>query len=456
MTDNDFDVVVVGAGAAGLCCTGTLVEKGLRVALVAETPEVGWNLRPKMVEGNRGFVQHPIWQLGWGGGWWYPLARSLNVPVRFVYSPPLELFIEGSEGPKMLTLSASPSAMMDLFSELSPLPLDEIRPECEALLAEVMAMDWRDLMKLSDVPLREWLEARNANPFFQGLMYLLSANLLETPIDVAEEHISVFGAFGMLRGFVCGETPVASIMPDGWSGLLVPLAQAIEGRGGTILRGQKATDILFEGGRAAGIVLQDGTEVRGKHVALATGMNRIKALLPSMPDAVRKAVDYSAQLEQRDVCVFTVLNEPVVTCHSFCLVADEGGSALAFLYPMHHLAPWSTQPGKQFLVSQKFFTPKEFEAVGGDEGAAEQINALSEQLFPGFTAATEATAIQRHRHHASAPLLHGPKLPRTTDEIPGLWFVSDGSAPVAGVGVDAAAGAGVLGAREIATALDAS
>ena len=63
MITNDADVVVVGAGMAGLCCAATLLREGLAPTLVCETPEVGWSLRSiTLGEGgrNRGFVQHPI------------------------------------------------------------------------------------------------------------------------------------------------------------------------------------------------------------------------------------------------------------------------------------------------------------------------------------------------------------------------------------------------------------
>jgi hypothetical protein len=274
--------------------------------------------------------------------------------------------------------------------------------------------------------------------------------LLETSLEIAAEHVSVFGAFGMLRGIVCGETPALSVKPDCWTGLFVPMGQAIERHGGTVLRGRKVSQVVVESGRAVGVALQDGTELRAKAVALATGTSRVGALLPEMPDAVRTAVEYSAQLVHNDVCVFTVLNKPLVSIRGFTLAADEGGSALAFLFPMHNLAPWSTQPGKQFLISQKFFVPKDFEAIGGAEPAAQQIISLNEELFPGLKEATEAIDIQQHKHHWLGPLVYGPKLPRTTDEIPGLWFVGDGSGPVVGIAMDAAAGAGVHGARQIA------
>src|SRR5262245_52117337 len=67
---------------AGLCCAGELVLQGARPLLISETKEVGAALRAHMVEGNRGTIQAPTWQVGWGGGWWPNLVRRLNIPLR--------------------------------------------------------------------------------------------------------------------------------------------------------------------------------------------------------------------------------------------------------------------------------------------------------------------------------------------------------------------------------------
>jgi glycine/D-amino acid oxidase-like deaminating enzyme len=100
VTHPEFDVAVVGAGFAGVCCAGTLVQQGLNIALIAEAPEVGWNLRPTWVGESRGTVQHPMWQQDWGGGWWFPLARSLSAEVRSPARRPRE--------PRSWTVGTSP------------------------------------------------------------------------------------------------------------------------------------------------------------------------------------------------------------------------------------------------------------------------------------------------------------------------------------------------------------
>jgi phytoene dehydrogenase-like protein len=453
VTENEFDVVVVGAGFAGLCCAGTLVEKGVRVALVSETREVGWNLRPQMVAGNRGFIQHPFWQSAWDGGWWYPLARALNVPFQFEFVPPVDILIRGSKGPREMSLCSSASGLFDMFAQLAPIPIEPMRNEFEGLFQEGLRWDWRDLMAKSDVPLREWLAERDVSPAVQALLYLFAGNIMETTPEMGAEHLSVFGLFGLLRGIVCAEAPSLTIKPDVWSGLLVPMGKAIERAGGSVLRGTKVDKVLIEGGRAVGLTLRDGRELKAKAVAIATGTSRVPALLPQMPDEVRVAVDYAAQLEGEDVCIYVVLGRPVVTMDHWGFVLDESGSYLEWFSPIHKLAPWATQPGKQFIVAQTVWTPEDFAKLGGQAAIVERMMDLNEEIFPGFKEATEAIEVQHHRHLWMVPFVHGPKLPRCTKEVPGLWFVGDGSSPVVGMGVEAAAGAGVLGARDILAAL---
>ena len=133
----------------------------------------------------------------------------------------------------------------------------------------------------------------------------------------------------------------------------------------------------------------------------------------------------------------------------------DTGENLAWVFPMHSVAPWSTQPGKQYLVTMSFHTLGQFEAGGGEAGAIERLTDLQEELFPGFRDAIEAVDYQRHHHYWMNPMCHGPKLPSQSDTIRGLWFAGDGSVPIGGFGVEAAASAGVLRGRQIAAALRA-
>jgi phytoene dehydrogenase-like protein len=429
------------------------VSQGAKTLLVAETPEVAWNLRAIDVEGNRGYVQHPMWSVAWGGGWWYGVAREIGARVTFHVAPPVDLTVLGSGKVSEVPICTSATAMTDLFQTMSPFPLDELRPEFERVISAALSIPYQDLIAMDEVPISRWLDEQGADPILQALVMTFAANVCETTVQIATEHLSVFGVWGMVRSLICGEGPVVCPDPDPCEGLAKPIAAAIENRGGTIWRGRKVAQVMIENGRAVGVELVDGTVARGKAVALATGTSRVPALLENLHPEVQAAIDHARSLAGEDVCTYTLLSEPVTDIKTYTMVSDQAGSNLAFLFPMHYLSPQHTTPGKQFMAAQAFYTPKQYCEIGERDGAVKRLNEIQEELFPGFAAATEIQKVQRHRHHWIGPLLHGARLPSQDPEVEGLWYTGDGSRPVGGLGVEAAASAGVLRARQIVEAL---
>ncbi len=57
--------------------------------------------------------------------------------------------------------------------------------------------------------------------------------------------------------------------------------QFLKGRGGRVLLGRSAEEVLIEGGRAAGVRLADGTTLEGNGVILAVGPDRVSSLVPA-------------------------------------------------------------------------------------------------------------------------------------------------------------------------------
>jgi glycine/D-amino acid oxidase-like deaminating enzyme len=447
---NEFDVIVVGAGMAGVSCAGTLVEKGLRPLLICETADVAWNIRPMVVDGNVGYPQHPCWNAAWGGGWWYGLARRLNVPLTFEFVPTIDYTIRGSGVVHKVPNVVSATSLAELVERLFPLPIDRVA--FEKVLRVAMDIPYQELIRMGDVPIADWLDDQGADEVLQYFLLFCLANMCETTIEVIREYVSVFGAWGCFRLMLCGEAPLVVPNPDPRTGLVVPLANAVENMGGEIWRGRKASDVIIESDRAVGIALEDGTEVRAKAVVMATGTPRVPKLLKQMPSQVEAAVKLATSIDGEDVTVYTVLDEPVCTLRSLTGVANLDGSNAAFLFPMHQVPGDHTQPGKQYLVSQAFYTRDEFATLGRD-GAVKELNELCEEMFPGFGAATGNFAVKSHKHHWLSPFLHGPKLPSTTSDLPGLWFAGDGSVPNESLGLEGACSTGVLRGRAIAESL---
>src|SRR5438309_1799748 len=60
---SEFEAIVVGGGTAGAVCAATLALRGVHTLLIAETAQLGHNLRSVEVDGHRGATQHPWWHI---------------------------------------------------------------------------------------------------------------------------------------------------------------------------------------------------------------------------------------------------------------------------------------------------------------------------------------------------------------------------------------------------------
>jgi phytoene dehydrogenase-like protein len=445
------DVVVVGAGVAGLCCASKLLELGLTPILICESPEVGWSLRSVKVGKSRGFVQHPIWQPGLGGGSWVSACRFLGAPVRFDISPPLQIFRMADGSTTNLSVSASAAALVDLFDELSPVPIAGDRAEMEALLTGVQAMSWPGLSKLSDVPLTDWLADQGAPPLVSKILCGLAANVSEITPAYAERVLNAYGILTKIRTLLLGEAFCTAPDPDPWEGMLLPLARALEARGCTILRSARVEDVLIEGDRATGVVLRNGDEVRASAVALATGTPRLSRILLRIPDEVQRALDHAEAVKGFDCCTYSLLDSDVTGgLRNITMVTDESGASNGYVFPMHAVAPGSTEAGRYLFAAQSQHLPDAYQEMGGHDGAVRHLIAMQERLYPGFESATVERETQVHPYGWLLPSTHGPKLPARSSEIAALYFAGDGSTPLQSFGVEGAGQAGTLRAITIA------
>jgi phytoene dehydrogenase-like protein len=447
---HDFDAIVVGAGLAGLCCAGELVKEGRRPLLVCETKEVGLTFRSEWLGNNRGIMQHLVWAVGWGGGWWYPLTRQLNVPVRFRGGPHFAGTILGSGTTFDIPVVTSSAGMLETIDQIFPLPDGPLRSEFGRALQLGLQADYRELFQLHEVPLMEWFrengvaeEAAMLVMSFAGLMHELS-------LEESIKHLSVMGGLLPIRALLCGENAVTVIYPDAREGLCIPLAKAIEQRGGEVWRGRKVARVEVDDARVAAVVLEDGTEVRAPQVAIATGNSRIASLLDPLPPEIVEPLAYTDTFQFQDFTIWATLDKPVMPPeleHAYLLALDPMGSMLQVSWGIHAMAPWTTEPNKQFLGSQSYFPATTVEKMGGEEAVYEQMHNVNEGMYPGYKAAIDQVKTGSHKHTWFSPCSAAPKLPRTIESVEDLWFVGDGSVPVGGLWTEAAASAGILGAR---------
>jgi FAD binding domain len=451
--NSDFDAIVVGAGLAGLCCAGELVLHGKRPLLVCETREVGAVFAVKRFsDGSTAFLQHITWQLGWGGGWWYNLARSLNVPVRLYPGLEFEVKLKGSDTTIPTPVCVSAAALSDVLASAFP-AVD--RGDLDRVLGAALSIPPETLLKMQDVALSDWLGEQDADAMTTNLVLALSGVCNDLTIDQSRGLLSVFGGIGIFRLLLCGEGTLPIVYPTIRDGLCIPLAQAIERRGGGVWRGRKLAGVIIDEGRATGVRFEDGTEVTAPHVAIATGNPRIPALLDPLPPEIQAPLEYSAGCDLQDFNVFYLLRRRLVENDRMVTSVFDPTtfSVLQHDLCISGLAPWTTQPGKQIMVTHFAVPPEEVTAAGGEEAIYARMQERSDQAIPGLLDAAEEILTQSHRHHWLEPVSVGPKLPRCSSSVDGLWFVGDGSTPCAGIWTEAAASCGVLGAREIVQSL---
>ena len=459
MSDVAFDKVVIGAGLAGLCCAGELVRHGERPLLISETAEVGAVFAVKsMGEGSRCFVQNNLWQLGWGGGWWYPLARALNVPLRLYPGVGFATRVRGSDRVVDIPLCASPAAFSEVLFEAFPVPPGASRNDLERVLGRGMAIPYEQLLRMQQVPLVEWLRDEGADDVTTALLLSFCGFPHDLGLMQAAERLSVFGGIGVLRLMMCGEGVLPIVYPSPREGLCMGLADAIERGGGTVWRGRRAHRVRIEHGAAVGVELADGTFVEASDVAVACGNGRIAALFDVLPVEAEAALGQSAGVEVADFNAFYLVDRPLVARDRTAeVVLDPGtGEIYHWSWVLSGAAPWTAQPGHQIIAAHAGLAPDVVEAEGGRDAVYERMRARSAELIPGFEEAVVDSTRFSSRHGWWSPITVGPRLPRQCESVAGLWFVGDGSEPCRGMWSEAAASCGVLGARAMAGRDDAS
>jgi hypothetical protein len=337
---DDYDVIVIGAGMAGLCCAGELVMQGRKPLLISESKEVGYLYRSVWIGGNRCLMQHPARQSAWGGGWWFDLVRRMNVNVTL--SPSFREFRIGVRGAGVvhdLPICPSAAAVVDMLARFSPLPIDENRAGVERVLEAALAIPYEDLVLMQEVPLLDWCKEQGADDSVTHMMLTIGANFIELKMEEARERLSVFGTLGPLRAWMCGEGEQWVVHPDPREGLCIPIAKEIERRGGTIWRGRKVEKVDLSSGRPV-VIMKDGTTLEGCDVAMAYGTSRVAQLLDPVPEEVAESVAYEHELDSlEDYSMFSLLDKPCdVDPHKFMFLIDEEGSALQCTFSLQAVA----------------------------------------------------------------------------------------------------------------------
>ncbi|MEU2630694.1 NAD(P)/FAD-dependent oxidoreductase [Kitasatospora sp. NPDC007106] len=258
------DVVVVGAGLAGLACARDLVAAGLEVAVLEASDGVGGRMRTDLVRGfrlDRGFQ---VFNTS------YPqVRRRFDLRALRLHPFTAGFVLAGGRGRYRF---ADPTRRPDLAGDLLPGRLAPFRDVVALglLSARDMVLPAAVLRRGRDVPTRGALVSAGVSPETVDavLRPFLAGIFLEDGLETSSRFFHLVWR-SLLRGTLClpeagiGAVPeqLAAGLPPGTVALESPVAELTD----------------------AGVLLEDGTEVPAGRVVVATEAPEAARLLPGLP-----------------------------------------------------------------------------------------------------------------------------------------------------------------------------
>ena len=271
---SDMDVVIIGAGVAGLTCGCLLAHKGLNVLMMERNQKVGGCCTS--FEKNGFSFDLSVQSLGecQEGGRVWRLLKQLNLldQIHFIpLEPAREYYFPGrkvSQSSRLETHIENLSTLFPkerkgiegvygvlkkIFEEFSNMPTSLNWFEPSSFLSQCPF-----LSKYKDSNYETLLNEFVSDPFLKTLLSIRSSYALLPP-----EEISVVGMAGIeMSYFNYGVSCIEGRVEQ----LPLKMGEALKKRGGKIFTGQEVEQILIKEKKAIGVRLKDGQEITGKVV----------------------------------------------------------------------------------------------------------------------------------------------------------------------------------------------
>jgi prolycopene isomerase len=270
----DTDIVIIGAGMAGLTCGCLLAQKGLKVLMIEKNRKVGGCCASFQKEGfSFDLSVQSLGECQEGGRVWR-ILKQLNLldQIRFI---PLEPAREYHFPDRRVSQSSRMETHIENLSSLFPGERKGIK-EVYAALGKIFeefsnirsSLNWFEpssflsryplLSRYKDKTYGELLNEFISHPFLKTLLSIRSSYALLPP-----EEISAVGMAGIeMSYFHYGVSCVDGKVEQ----LPIKMGEALEKMGGQILRGHEVQQILMDKKKAIGVRLKNGQEMTGKAV----------------------------------------------------------------------------------------------------------------------------------------------------------------------------------------------
>ncbi len=275
---NDFDVLVIGAGPNGLCCGSYLARAGAKVAVVEKNVESGGGLMTQELSGFK-LNSHAIYMLL---GDLMPPYHDLELKSRgvtfitpevqaaFLYDDDSLILYADQEKSKESVARLSPNDA-DSFASLS----QDFKKACDEFI--IPATYYPPVDPLEQIELLD--QSSDVGRWLNELAEMTPREVIGA-YDFDDERIegallylaSMFGldpdggGMGFLTPIYVHRLMQSSIVKGGSHQLASSLRRTLESYGGEVITDANVAEITVESGRAVGLRLHDGRVFRSKAV----------------------------------------------------------------------------------------------------------------------------------------------------------------------------------------------
>ncbi|MCV7221728.1 phytoene desaturase family protein [Mycolicibacterium elephantis] len=241
MSDNQFDVVVIGAGAGGLFTAARLAHQGYRTLVVERLDKVGGRASTDDIDGFKVNVGAIVIEVG---GITQQTCEEVGAPFDIREPKPPILYRIGGKD-------------VDVTGGGWGFLLGKLTRQAAKLVKGIGAARNDSGLPEDELSTAEWVAKYTKNEGVHGIFRNMCASVFAVGSDElpARVFLTYFTRKSAFKRF--------GFHPEGTIGLWKGLAGVVERDGGTIWLSTPATKILLDGNRVTGVeVLRDGRPVR--------------------------------------------------------------------------------------------------------------------------------------------------------------------------------------------------
>lgn len=426
MSGNNWDALVVGAGAGGLCAAARLAHHGYRTLVVERLDRVGGRASTDEIDGFKINTGAIVVELGG-----ITEQTFAEVGAKFEVrpaNPPILYRIGGRT--------------VDVTSGAWALLLSQLTRQGAMLLADVMPARIDGGLPDRELSTADWVRRHTRNEVVQGIFRTMCGSVFAAGADElpARVFLTYFATESAFQRF--------GFCPEGTIGLWKALAEVVERNGGEVWLDSEVRNVDVRDGRVTGASIDRAGQTIDVTCAVAVSDIGPSATLdlvgPQHFPAGYIGTVLQGDLPSAMITVNFASREPLVCAPG--LLSFSGTRRLCYVADLTATCPEMAPEGWHLYVGTGVPKP----SVGNFDADSETALVLQDlrQEIPGFDAARILSIAVSRDDWPPQRAVSGYDLPHTTP-IPNLWNVGDAVKEYAHGGTTACAETAKLVVEEI-------